>query len=742
MVKKELSNLCIVLIISVTFTLYSISISLIDRIRDSIERFSSLPLAEFLINFGFLYMAGLLWLTYRRWKQASTKKDELENIIESINPDVLLVVDLDRNIAMCNSSVKRMFGYSVDEVVNEKTDMLYFDRRADPNKRHEIFEVLKSEGFHLGLAIGKKKNGETIPLEIISGRLSSGDGAVLLLRDITERKHAEDQKDAAIEANRAKSQFLTNMSHEIRTPMNAIIGMTELVLGTQLAAQQKEYLQTVKISADSLLSLLNRVLDLSKIEAGELELDEIDFDLRTTLENAADTLAVNAEESGIELICHIKPDVPTALVGDPVRLRQILINLAANAIKFTEKGQVTISVEAQKKESSVLLHFTVSDTGIGISPDKIETIFENFKQADESTLRKYGGTGLGLAISKQLVQMMGGKIWVDSELGKGSAFHFLAGFALGRTEAAGGLPIRDFDLSGVPLLILDHNAMNRLVLKEMTSAWGLEAAEAGDEDGALAMMEKAFEAGRPYRLLLLDAWMSVRDEFGVAERVKENPYGENLKMILLTSVGRKGGAEQYAKLGISGYLTKPVKQSELLNAIIEALGQPKDERIPPVTSSAIQEAQRGLSILLVEDNPVNQKVAATMIEKQGHCVVIASNGREALEAIDEEPIDLILMDVQMPEMDGFEATERIRDREKGNGEHIPIVAMTAHAMKGDREKCLAGGMDDYVSKPIKGEELFAVVNKLVSESEKATHGRDFTTSRNDNIPVKGSMSQM
>jgi PAS domain S-box-containing protein len=648
---------------------------------------------------------------------AYKKKEELRNIIESINPDLLLVVDINRNIVMCNSSVKRMFGYSANEVVNQKTDMLYFDRRIDPTKRHEIFEVLKQEGFHLGLATGTKKNGETMPLEIISGRLSSGDGAVLLLRDITERKHAEDQKDEAIAANRAKSQFLTNMSHEIRTPMNAIIGMTELVLGTKLTPQQKDYLLTVKTSADSLLALLNQILDLSKIEAGQLKLDEIDFNLRTTLEDATDTLAAKAGEARLELICHIRPNVPTVLVGDPVRLRQVIVNLAANAIKFTEDGQVTISVKMEKEEDSgVLLHFTVSDTGIGISPDKIDTIFEDFKQAEDSTARKYGGTGLGLAISRQLVRMMGGQIWAESELGKGSTFHFTARFQRCWNEATEDFPIRNLELSSIPVLILGHNPMNRLVLKEMTSSWGLESVEAADERDALIILQTAFESGDPYRLLLLDSQIADTDGCEIAKRIKESPYGEGLKMILLTSVGRQGDRAEFARFGISRYLTKPVKQSELFDAIMRVLGHSTDEKAGVVSDYSAQEAQSRLGILLVEDNPVNQKVAATMLEKQGHQVVITSNGKEALEVIDKERIDLVLMDVQMPEMDGFEATERIRDSERTNGGHVPIIAMTAHAMKGDREKCLAAGMDSYISKPIRSEDLFSVIEKLTDGS--------------------------
>jgi PAS domain S-box-containing protein len=713
---RDVVYLNIVLIIALTLSIFSISVSVIGGLRDFFEGFRSLPGDEFLVNGRFLSLVALLWLTYRRWREACRQKEELRNIIESISPDVLLLVDLDRNVLMCNSSVKRMFGYAVNEVVNQKSNMLYFDRRTDPKRDHEIFEVLENDGFHLGFATGIKKNGETMPLEIISGDLCSGNGAVLLLRDITERRRAEDQKDAAIAANRAKSKFLANMSHEIRTPMNAVIGMTELVLGTPLSAQQKEYLWTVKTSADSLLALLNQILDLSKIEAGQLELDEVDFDLRSAMENAADMLAVKADEAGLELTCHIKPDVPTALVGDPARLRQIIVNLTTNAIKFTQEGQVAISAETQEKEnSSAFLHFAVSDTGTGIPPDKTETIFETFQQADTSTTRKYGGTGLGLTISRQLVEMMGGKIWVESELGKGSTFHFTARFQLSRKEATEGSSIRDLALSGSPVLILDDNPMNRLVLKEMTSSWGLESVEAADGKEAFAMMEKAFEAGKPYRVLLLDSQLAGQDGFEVAKRAKERPYAANLKIILLTSVGRNGDQAQCANLGISGCLVKPVKQSELFNAMMMALGHPIDEEVPRMTQHAIREAQKQLSILLVEDNPVNQKVAAAMLKRRGHRVAVASNGREALETLDKEPVDMVLMDVQMPEMDGFEATEHIRDREKANGGHIPIVAMTAHAMKGDREKCLAAGMDDYVSKPIKGEDLFTVVEKLAGE---------------------------
>ncbi len=416
-----------------------------------------------------------------------------------------------------------------------------------------------------------------------------------------------------------------------------------------------------------------------------------------------------------------RPRIPRAMIhisSDTVVDRRNNRNIRRLAgPKFTPEGQVTISVETQKEEdSSISLHFAVSDTGIGIPSDKTGTIFESFKQVDGSTTREYGGTGLGLAISKQLVEMMGGKIWVESELGKGSTFHFTACFESGREDATEALPTRDLDLSGLPILILDDNATNRLVLKEMTSSWGLEPAEAANERDALMMLENAFEAGKSYRVLLLDSQLGGKDGLEVAKQVKEGPYGANLKMILLTSVGRKGDAAEFAKFGISGHLTKPVKQSELLDAITMVLGHSTDEKVDVISDYAVQETQRRLGILLVEDNPVNQKVAATMLEKQGHHVVVASNGREALEVIDKERIDLILMDVQMPEMDGFEATELIRDREKGNGGHIPIIATTAHAMKGDRERCLAAGMDSYISKPIRAQELFSVIQNLANRS--------------------------
>jgi signal transduction histidine kinase/CheY-like chemotaxis protein/HPt (histidine-containing phosphotransfer) domain-containing protein len=546
-----------------------------------------------------------------------------------------------------------------------------------------------------------------------------------LTGEIQERIRLETEarkaREIADEANRAKSEFLANMSHEIRTPLNGVIGMVELSLDTKLTAEQRDYMESAKSSADGLLGVISDILDFSKIEARKLQLDPTGFSLRRSLGDAVETLALRADQKGLELAYHVSADTPDELVGDAGRLRQIVLNLVGNAIKFTQEGEVVVAIAVDSQnDDAVVLHFTVTDTGIGIAKEKQASVFEAFRQADSSTTRLYGGTGLGLAISSQLVAMMGGRIWLESEVGKGSKFHFTAHFGIPKDTVRRPAIRNLLNLNDLPVLVVDDNATNRWIMRDILAHWHMKPVTNDSGADALLTLDQARSSGNPFPLIIVDRNMPGMDGFAVVENIRRQPQFAGATIMMLSSAGKQEDIRRCKELGVAAYLTKPVQQSALLDAIVTAM-EGTSRAIPvyslPETLPTGQPVSTRLRILLADDNTVNQKLARRILEKQNHVVETALTGKAVLSALETQTFDVILMDVQMPEMDGFEATAAIREKEKQTGRRVPIIALTAHAMKGDKERCLTAGMDGYLAKPIQSQELIAAIEQLLPAAQ-------------------------
>ncbi len=646
-------------------------------------------------------------------KRVEERTAYLNALIEN-SPLAIMVLDSQQKVQLCNPAFEFLFQFTRQEVIGKSVDGLLADGDLLLEAQTIAIQARSDKPVHL-ITRRQRKDRSLVDVELHTVGLVVANqvaGSLVIYQDISARKRDEiamqQAKEAAEAASKAKSEFLANMSHEIRTPMNGIIGMTELVLDTTLDAEQREYLDMAKSSADSLLSLINDILDYSKIEAGKLDIEAVDFSLGNSLSDTLKALSLRAHQKGLELAHDLQPDVPDAIVGDPGRLRQVIVNLVGNAIKFTQKGEVVVYVQVESQfEKEIQLHFTIADTGIGIPAEKQSAIFEAFTQADGSMSRTYGGTGLGLTISARLVGFMQGRIWVESELGKGSRFHFTARFGLQKVSARTIVSRDPSILHDMRVLIVDDNATNRQVLLKSLSAW--ETIPLTVESGAKAIsaLKEAHSIGISYPLILLDAQMPVMDGFVLAEWIKKNPESGAATIMMLSSAGQRGDAKRCREIGVSAYLPKPIRQTELLDAILTALETRSlaGSSRPLVTRHSLREDSNRLRILLAEDNPVNQVLAVRLLEKRGHRVTVAGNGKDALAALIKNSFDLVLMDVQMPQMNGFEATAAIREKEKSSGQHLPVIAMTAHAMVGDKERCLEAGMDGYLTKPIQLEKL-------------------------------------
>ena len=619
------------------------------------------------------------------------ERDRLQAVITAIG-EGLCALDLQGQVLFVNPEAQLLLGYSADEIEGKN-----------------IFELIGvSERLQTGLrtrredVMFRRKDGSELPVSYTLSPITEAGaavGAVLVFRNISELREAREQAEAA---NRAKSEFLANMSHEIRTPMNGVVGMTQLLLGTNLDAEQREYASTIRMSGDALLAIINDILDFSKIEAGKLDLSLEDFDLRQLVEDVAEMFAEQAHRKGLELVCLVYRDVPTALRGDPDRLRQVLINLVSNAVKFTDRGEVIMRAKlVTVTDGHVVVCFEVQDTGIGITSEAQSRLFQSFSQVDSSSTRRHGGTGLGLAISKSLIEMMGGQVGVKSVPRQGSTFSCTARFA--RQASRSPSPMPRVDLAGLKVLVVDDNETNRTLLRHQLMQWNAHSMLAEDGPQALRILNAARREGQAFDLILLDFNMPEMDGLEVAREIKRDPELAAIPIVMLGSMTGQS-TEITKQAGLAAYLTKPVRQARLYDVLATVIGAaraPQPKRPKPVTLSP--RASKG-RVLVAEDNIVNQRVATGMLDKLGYTSDVVTTGKAALDALAKSNYVAVLMDCQMPEMDGYEATVELRRRE-ANKRHMRVIAMTANAMRGDRERCLAAGMDDYLCKPLKMEDL-------------------------------------
>jgi signal transduction histidine kinase/DNA-binding response OmpR family regulator len=647
----------------------------------------------------------------------------IETDLGDVNDRLRRFILIDFAVLLGSLAVAFMLSYPLQRVISEPIRELTettvaFSVLADYSKR-----VQKRSNDEIGMLVGSFNQMLERVQERDDALKNAKDQLELRVRErtkelqaeVTDRKQAETEmrraRDAAEDASRAKSEFLANMSHEIRTPLNGVMGMTELALETELTDEQREYLETVKLSGDTLLSVINDILDFSKIEAGRIDLEMVDFNLRDCLEETLKTLAHRADEKGLELLCEVGPEIPEIVQGDSSRLRQVIVNLVGNATKFTKEGEIALKVQTEAQDGKDnIFHFTVSDTGIGIPLEKQKIIFDPFTQADTSTTRKFGGTGLGLTITARLVALMGGEIWVKSEAGRGTEMHFTVRLGMGKA-----IPIKlgtiapPEVLRNAKVLLVDDNRTNIRILEGMLKVWQMKLTSVQSGEAALLQLSAASREGDPFLLVLTDMHMPKMDGFSLIEHIRQKPELSAAVIMMLTSAGHRGDAARCHDLGVAAYLLKPIRQSELREAIARVLGaKPQDGAIPLITRYSLRDVRdpaTSLRVLMAEDNAVNQLLATKLLENRGHSVVVVPNGREALAALENGIFDLVLMDVQMPEMDGLEATRLIREKEKDSANHQLIVALTANAIKGDRERYLAAGMDGYLSKPIRINEL-------------------------------------